>query len=84
MEEANARKKAKYEELVAECRCSGWRARNEPIEVGCRGFAGRSLVRTLAMLGVGGAAVRKCLGTVSKEAERASRWLWICREKPWG
>ena len=28
IEEAYARKKAKYEELVAECRCGGWKARN--------------------------------------------------------
>jgi len=38
IEEANERKRAKYAELVEECRSNGWPARCEPIEVGCRGF----------------------------------------------
>lgn len=43
IEEANQRKRAKYAELVMEGRCYGWKASGEPIEVGCRGFAGQSL-----------------------------------------
>ncbi|KAI4881121.1 hypothetical protein NFI96_020513, partial [Prochilodus magdalenae] len=43
MEEAKERKKAKYADL--ECRRNGWKARCEPIEVGCMGFAGQSLHR---------------------------------------
>lgn len=43
IEEASERKRAKYTELVEECRSNGWRARCEPIEVGCRGFIGQSL-----------------------------------------
>jgi len=38
IEEANERERAKYAEPVEECRSNGWRARCEPIEVGCRGF----------------------------------------------
>lgn len=42
-EEANQWRRAKYVELVMECRCYGWKASGEPVEVGCRGFAGQSL-----------------------------------------
>ena len=41
--EANERKQSKYQELVEQCQRRGWKARCEPIEVGCRGFAGHSL-----------------------------------------
>ncbi len=54
IEEANERKRAKYQELVEECRERGWRTFYEPIEVGCRGFAGRSLCKVLSRLGVTG------------------------------
>lgn len=42
-EEANERKRTKYQELLEECRGRGWRTFYKPIELGCRGFAGRSL-----------------------------------------
>ena len=54
MEEAFERKRAKCEELAGECRSRGWRTRCNPIEVGCRGFIGQSLIRALKMLGVKG------------------------------
>ncbi|KAI7804749.1 hypothetical protein IRJ41_017191, partial [Triplophysa rosa] len=47
IEEANERKRAKYQELVEECRERGWRTFYEPIEVGCIGFAGRSLCKVM-------------------------------------
>jgi len=40
IKEANKRKRAKYAELVEECRSNGWRTRSEPLEVGYRGFTG--------------------------------------------
>jgi len=55
IEEANKRKREKYAELVEECRRNGWRARCQPIEMGCRGFAGRSLCRAYNTLGIAGA-----------------------------
>ena len=82
-EEANSRKWAKYEELAAECRKNGWKTRNEPVEVGCRGFVGRSLMRTLALLGIKGKHSRQAAKTIGEEAERASRWLWIQRNNFW-
>lgn len=83
MEEAFERKRAKYEELADECRSRGWRTRCNPIEVGCRGFVGQSLIRALKMLGVKGLHIRKAIKNITDAAEKASRWLWIKRGDPW-
>ncbi|XP_073731592.1 uncharacterized protein [Misgurnus anguillicaudatus] len=83
MEEAFERKRAKYEELAAERRSRGWRTRCYPIEVGCRGFVGQSLIRALKMLGVKGLHSRKAIKNITDVAEKASRWLWIKRGDPW-
>ncbi|RXN15823.1 reverse transcriptase [Labeo rohita] len=83
MEEAHERKRAKYTEIVVECRNKGWKARCEPVEVGCRGFAGQSLPRTLKLLGVKGQLCRRAIKTIIEAAEKASRWLWIQRGDPW-
>jgi len=83
IEEANERKRAKYSDLVEQCRLNGWRARCEPIEVGCRGFAGQSLCRVYSMLGITGASKRRAIKEATEAAEVASRWLWIRRGDPW-
>lgn len=83
IEEANERKRAKYAELVEECWNNGWRARCDPIEVGCRGFAGQSLCRAYNILGIIGASKRRAIKEVTESAEVASRWLWIKRGEPW-
>lgn len=59
IEEANERKKAKYSELVEECRRNGWRMRCESIEVGSRGFVSQSLCRVFKLLGITEASRRK-------------------------
>ncbi len=83
IEEANERKRAKYQELVEECRERGWRTFYEPIEVGCRGFAGRSLCKVLSRLGITGVAKKRAIQSASEAAEKATRWLWIKRADPW-
>lgn len=83
IEEAHERKRAKYAELSSECRNNGWKVRCEPVEVGCRGFAGHSLLRTLKLLGVRGLLLRKATRNILEAAERALRWLWIRRGDPW-
>ncbi len=40
MEAANERKRAKYADLVEDCREAGWKATMCPVEVGCWGFVG--------------------------------------------
>ena len=43
---------AKYSDLQQECEDGGWGCKLFPAEVGCRRFAGQSLVRFLVALGV--------------------------------
>ena len=43
IEEANERKRSKYQTLVEECQDNGWRAWCMLVEVGCHKFAGQSL-----------------------------------------
>ncbi|XP_061878077.1 uncharacterized protein LOC133630482 [Entelurus aequoreus] len=83
MEEANERKSAKYSQLVEECRSNGWRAMCRPVEVGCRGFVGKSLCRAYRMLGITGASQRRAMMLATDAAEVASRWLWIRRGEAW-
>ncbi|TWW59865.1 hypothetical protein D4764_06G0013950 [Takifugu flavidus] len=73
VEEANERKHAKYQELVEECRGRGWRTFYEPIEVGCRGFAGCSLCKVFGRLGVTGTAKKRAIKSASEAAEKATR-----------
>lgn len=80
---ANERKRAKYQEPVEECRRQGWKTICEPLEVGCRGFAGRSLCRVFTRLGLVGEAKRKAIRSTTEAAEKATRWLWIKRADSW-
>jgi len=84
MEEANERKRAKYSQLVEECRSNGWRTICQPVEVGCRGFVGHSLCRAYKMLGITGASQRRAIKLATDAAEVASRWLCIRRGEAWG
>ncbi|XP_026126685.1 uncharacterized protein LOC113108082 [Carassius auratus] len=83
MEEANERKRAKYSQLVEDCRSNGWRAICQLVEVGCRGFVGQSLCRAYKMLGITGASQRRAIKLATDAAEVASRWLWIRRGEAW-
>ena len=85
VEAANERKRAKYADLVAECREAGWRASVWPVEVGCRGFVGSSTARLLRDMGCTGAGHRKAMRELAEEAEKGSFWLWLRRKhKNWG
>ncbi len=83
IEEAHERKLGKYQSLISESQQRGWRAWNLPVEVGCRGFPGQSLWRALGMLGVRGATHKDLVNNISKQAETASRWLWLKRSEQW-
>lgn len=61
IDEAQERKRAKYQELTGQCRSNGWTTLCEPFEVGCRGFAGHSLCRLVAMLGIVGLAKKRAI-----------------------
>lgn len=79
IEEASESKCARYQELVEQSRGRGWRTFYEPIEVGCRGFAGRSLCKV--RLGVTGAAKKRAIQSASKATEKATRCLWLKRSE---
>ena len=76
MEEAQERKREKYQELVEDCRRKGWRTRRMPVEVGSRGFASHSLNKAYGTLGITSANRRRAIGNNMEAAEKASRWLW--------
>ncbi|RXN04565.1 reverse transcriptase [Labeo rohita] len=82
--EAHERKMTKYEHLVADCRAQGWKASCMPIEVGCRGFVGRSLHKAFTALGIAGTTRSRAIKNTTDAAEKALRWLWIRRGAPWG
>ena len=83
VEESHELKRQKYQPLVEECQDNQWRAWCLPVEVGCRGFAAQSLWRAFRLLGITGTARKKTIGDVCREAESASRWVWMRREERW-
>ena len=76
MEEAYERKKCKYEPLRNSCEDRGWTCQVFPLEVGCRGFGGRSTISFLSKLGLGSRSVRSTSKRLQSTAERASMWIW--------
>lgn len=83
MDKANERKRAKYQEVVEECRRQGLKTFCEPLEVGCQGFAGRSLCRVFEWLGLVGEAKQKAIRAATEAAEKTTRWLWIKKAESW-
>ncbi|XP_063420791.1 uncharacterized protein LOC134706007 [Mytilus trossulus] len=78
--EANERKRAKYDELLAECRDKGWQTWNFPVEVGCRGFPAQSVWRLFSAVGVTGRQRRTAIQKLGQAAEKASCWIWMKRD----
>ena len=76
MEEAFERKKLRYENLRMECEDKGWACQVMPIEVGCRGFIGRTTTSYLTRLGLTNRARRRATQQLQTVAERASSWIW--------
>ncbi|XP_069133169.1 uncharacterized protein [Argopecten irradians] len=83
IEEARERKRLKFQQLVEDCQEQGLRIWCLPVEVGCQGFPGQSLWRTLRLLGVVGAERKKLMGAVSRQVEAASGWIWRKRDERW-
>ncbi len=65
---AYERKKLKYADLTAECRESGWSVRLYPVEVGARGFVGRSASCLFKDLGLWGATLSRSTKELSEES----------------
>ena len=76
---AFARKKCKYQDLVAECENNGWSVNYFPVEVGSRGIYSTTISKCLASLGIPSGKRKPILDTAAKTALRASYIIWLCR-----
>ena len=76
MEESFERKKLRYDNLRMECEDKGWACQVMPIEVGCRGFIGRTTTSYLTRLGLTNRARWRATQQLQTAAERASSWIW--------
>ena len=75
-EEAYERKKAKYTELVNQCKHTGWHTLLFPIEVGARGFCAQSICRLMTAIGTGGRDRRSRIQKFNQSAERSSIYIY--------
>ena len=82
-DEAHELKFAKYEPILLEAQRKGWRALCFPIEVGCRGFIGKSTVKMFKSLGMSSMNVKKACLSITEIAEKSSRWLWLRHGSAW-
>ena len=81
MEESHELKLAKYESLRDEVATKGWKMRILPVEVGTRGFVGRSMFTLLRKLGLSGLRIKRTMKSLSECAEKASCAIWAKRQK---
>ena len=75
-EEAHERKKNRYETLRADCVEKGWICHVIPIEVGCRGFIGHSVISFLSKIGITGRSLKVASNRLQTAAQYASSWIW--------
>ena len=75
-EEAHERKKNRYETLRADCMKKGWICHVIPIEVGCRGFIGHSVISFLSKIGITGRSLKVASNRLQTTAQYASSWIW--------
>jgi len=75
-EEAAESKKAKYQQLVEDCRDKGWMVWLMTVEVGCRGFSAQSAWNLLTKVGLRGHLRKAAIRRLGEASERASCWLW--------
>ena len=84
VQEAHERKRAKYEQLQADCVQEGWKSWSFPIEITARGFPTSSVWRLATALGLKGREKKELAKDLAEQAERASCWLWLkSSEKVW-
>ena len=78
-------KKTKYEELKEGGAANGWRVTIRTVEVGCRGFAFRSLPQVLRDVGYEGKERKQIIKKVEDVAEQCSHMIWRWSHcKAWG
>ena len=74
IEIAHEYKTSKYTGLISECKERGWKVNYHPVEVGCRGYATKSLLTFLSRIGVTNR--KKLAGDLTETATRSSAWIW--------
>lgn len=85
MIESAFERKKKYNELVEDCTEKGWKSCIFPVEVGCRGFVGKSTQQLLKRFGITGSKQKAALRELAEEAEKERFWLCLRRKDPrWG
>ena len=75
-EEAHERKTNRYETLHADCMGKGWICHVIPIEVGCRGFIGHSVISFLSKIGFTASSLEVASNRLQTAAQYASSWIW--------
>ena len=80
---AHERKLEKYSELQAECQSRGWVCWSYAVEVGCRGFIGRSMLKLLQDVGVAGATRKAAIQKLQEAAEVGSAWVLAKAKEKW-
>ena len=83
IEEAHELKMSKYEAIVTEARNKNWKAQCFAVEVGCRGFPGKSLAWMLRKIGVPSLQRKKAIKEIAEVTVRCSRWIWLQRSSSW-
>ena len=75
-EEAHERKKNRYETLRADCVEKGRICHVIPIEVGCYGFLGHSVISFLSKIWITGRCLKVASNRLQTTAQCASSWIW--------
>ena len=75
-EEAHEREKNHYETLCANCMEKGWICHVIPIEVGCRGFLGHSVISFLSKIGITCRSLKVASNRLQTVVQYASSWIW--------
>ena len=75
-EEAHKRKKNCYETLHGKCVEKGWICHVIPIEVGCCGFIGHSVISFLSKIGITGCSLKVASNCLQTAAQYVSSWSW--------
>ena len=73
---AHERKKNRYETLRADCVEKGWICHVIPIEVGCRGFLGHSVISFLSKIGITVCSLKVASNRLQAAAQYASSLIW--------
>ena len=75
-EEAYERKKNRYETLRVDCVEKGWICYVIPIEAGCRGFLGHSVISFLSKIGITRRSLKVASNRLQTTAQHVSSWIW--------